>query len=244
MRARSAVVVAVLGALRSSRAGLRARDQRLPGSLLLADQLRRRDHLFERLYHDDLRRGGQVDRRRRVRLEPVRGHLPRPDGDAGTSHPYFEIVPSMSTRGPVPGVGYDGKNSIIFQTTDWTDMSPSSSRSPSIPADPTAKSSTPTWRSTRRRPRQPFGPTSIPARLHLSMVRSGLTFRLPSRTSSAISSGWATPVSTALSTRPPLQRTTRASRSPTAPTPTSPCCAPTRRCATGPIGDVVRPVPK
>jgi hypothetical protein len=30
----------------------------------------------------------------------------------------------MSTGGPVPGVGYDGKNSIIFQTTDWTDMSP------------------------------------------------------------------------------------------------------------------------
>jgi MYXO-CTERM domain-containing protein len=45
---------------------------------------------------------------------------PGPNGDAGTGHPYFEIVPSMSTGGPVPEVANDGKNSIIFQTTDWT----------------------------------------------------------------------------------------------------------------------------
>jgi len=41
---------------------------------------------------------------------------PGPDGDGGTGHPYFEIVPSMSTGGPVPEVAYDGKNSIIFET--------------------------------------------------------------------------------------------------------------------------------
>ncbi len=50
---------------------------------------------------------------------------PGPDGDAGTGHPYFEIVPSMSTGGPVPGIGYDGKNSIVFETTDWpADLGP------------------------------------------------------------------------------------------------------------------------
>jgi hypothetical protein len=36
--------------------------------------------------------------------------------DAGGGHPYFEIVPSLSTGGSVPPVAYDGKNSIIFQT--------------------------------------------------------------------------------------------------------------------------------
>lgn len=50
---------------------------------------------------------------------PSQVTCPGPNGDAGTTHPYFEIVPSMSTGGPVPEVGNDGKNSIIFQTTDW-----------------------------------------------------------------------------------------------------------------------------
>jgi MYXO-CTERM domain-containing protein len=44
---------------------------------------------------------------------------PGPTGDAGSTHPYFEIIPSMSSGGPVPEAVYDGKNSIIFQTTDW-----------------------------------------------------------------------------------------------------------------------------
>jgi len=45
-----------------------------------------------------------------------------PEGanDAGAGHPYFEIVPSLSAGGPVPGVANDGKNAIIFQSTsDW-----------------------------------------------------------------------------------------------------------------------------
>jgi MYXO-CTERM domain-containing protein len=46
---------------------------------------------------------------------------PGPSGDAGSTHPYFEIIPSLSTGGPVPEVAYDGKNSIIFQTSTWTD---------------------------------------------------------------------------------------------------------------------------
>jgi MYXO-CTERM domain-containing protein len=46
---------------------------------------------------------------------------PGPSGDGGSAHPYFEIIPSMSTGGPVPEVGYDGKNSIIFQTATWPD---------------------------------------------------------------------------------------------------------------------------
>lgn len=44
---------------------------------------------------------------------------PGPNGDGGTGHPYFEIVPSLSTSGPVPGVANDGKNSIIFETSTW-----------------------------------------------------------------------------------------------------------------------------
>jgi MYXO-CTERM domain-containing protein len=44
---------------------------------------------------------------------------PGPDGDAGSTHPYFEIIPSLSTGGPAPGVAYDNKNSIMFETTDW-----------------------------------------------------------------------------------------------------------------------------
>jgi MYXO-CTERM domain-containing protein len=46
---------------------------------------------------------------------------PAPSGDGGSTHPYFEIIPSMSTGGPVPEVAYDGKNSIIFQTSTWAD---------------------------------------------------------------------------------------------------------------------------
>jgi hypothetical protein len=44
---------------------------------------------------------------------------PGPDGDGGSGHPYFEIVPSLSLSGPAPSVAYDGKNSIIFQTASW-----------------------------------------------------------------------------------------------------------------------------
>jgi MYXO-CTERM domain-containing protein len=44
---------------------------------------------------------------------------PGPSGDAGSTHPYFEIIPSLSTGGPVPKAVYDGKNSIIFQTSTW-----------------------------------------------------------------------------------------------------------------------------
>jgi MYXO-CTERM domain-containing protein len=44
---------------------------------------------------------------------------PGPGGDAGSTHPYFEIIPSLSSGGPVPEIGYDGKNSIIFQTSAW-----------------------------------------------------------------------------------------------------------------------------
>ena len=44
---------------------------------------------------------------------------PGPSGDGGGTHPYFEIIPALSSGGPVPEVGYDGKNSIIFQTATW-----------------------------------------------------------------------------------------------------------------------------
>lgn len=44
---------------------------------------------------------------------------PGTDGDGRTSNPYFEIIPSLSTGGPVPSVVNDGKNAIIFQTTTW-----------------------------------------------------------------------------------------------------------------------------
>jgi MYXO-CTERM domain-containing protein len=39
--------------------------------------------------------------------------------DVGGGHPYFEILPQLATGGSVPGVGNDGKNSIVFQTTPW-----------------------------------------------------------------------------------------------------------------------------
>jgi MYXO-CTERM domain-containing protein len=39
--------------------------------------------------------------------------------DVGGGHPFFEILPQMATGGSVPGVGNDGKNSIIFQTANW-----------------------------------------------------------------------------------------------------------------------------
>jgi MYXO-CTERM domain-containing protein len=44
---------------------------------------------------------------------------PGPNGDGGTNHPYFEIVPSLSTGGSVPEIAPDSKNSIIFQTGVW-----------------------------------------------------------------------------------------------------------------------------
>jgi MYXO-CTERM domain-containing protein len=47
---------------------------------------------------------------------------PGPSGDAGDTHPYFEIIPSLSSGGPVPVFpSYDSKNSIIFQTSTWDD---------------------------------------------------------------------------------------------------------------------------
>src|ERR1700679_2329202 len=45
---------------------------------------------------------------------------PGPSGDAASTHPYFEIIPSLSSGGPVPKFPtYDNKNSIIFQTSSW-----------------------------------------------------------------------------------------------------------------------------
>jgi hypothetical protein len=38
----------------------------------------------------------------------------------GTSHPYLEIVPTLSTGGAVPTVKYDAHNSLIIQTANWT----------------------------------------------------------------------------------------------------------------------------
>ncbi len=43
--------------------------------------------------------------------------------DVGGGHPFFEILPQMAAGGSVPGVGNDGKNSIIFQTTNWEEAS-------------------------------------------------------------------------------------------------------------------------
>jgi hypothetical protein len=43
-----------------------------------------------------------------------------PGGDGGVTHPYFEIVPTMSESGSIPGVGYDSRNSVIFRTDNWT----------------------------------------------------------------------------------------------------------------------------
>jgi MYXO-CTERM domain-containing protein len=42
-----------------------------------------------------------------------------PSGDGGVGHPYFEIIPSLASGGTAPGIANDGKNSIIFQTSDW-----------------------------------------------------------------------------------------------------------------------------
>jgi hypothetical protein len=42
-------------------------------------------------------------------------------GDAGSGHPYFEIVPALSTGGAVAADAYDGKNSIIFETKTWSE---------------------------------------------------------------------------------------------------------------------------
>jgi hypothetical protein len=50
---------------------------------------------------------------------PAEVTCPAPDAGAAASHPYFEIIPSLSAGGAVPEVAYDGKNSIIFQTTSW-----------------------------------------------------------------------------------------------------------------------------
>jgi MYXO-CTERM domain-containing protein len=50
---------------------------------------------------------------------------PSATSDAGSGHPYFQIIPQLSTGGAVPNVDHaDGKNSIIFQTTDWGDKDP------------------------------------------------------------------------------------------------------------------------
>ncbi len=45
-----------------------------------------------------------------------------PDGaasDAGTGHPSFEIITQLASGGPVPAVGPDGKNALVFQTKNW-----------------------------------------------------------------------------------------------------------------------------
>jgi MYXO-CTERM domain-containing protein len=46
---------------------------------------------------------------------------PGPGSDAGAGHPSFEIITQLSTSATVPPLdgGTDGKNSIIFRTTDW-----------------------------------------------------------------------------------------------------------------------------
>ena len=45
---------------------------------------------------------------------------PAATGDGGSGHPYFQILPALSSGGSVPGFGHpDGKNSIVFQTTNW-----------------------------------------------------------------------------------------------------------------------------
>lgn len=46
---------------------------------------------------------------------------PGPGSDAGAGHPSFEIITQLSTSAAVPPLdgGTDGKNSIIFRTTDW-----------------------------------------------------------------------------------------------------------------------------
>jgi|SRR5450631_205176 len=44
---------------------------------------------------------------------------PAATGDGGNGHPYFEILPQLATGGSAPAVVNDGKNSIIFETTNW-----------------------------------------------------------------------------------------------------------------------------
>jgi len=39
--------------------------------------------------------------------------------DAGSGHPSFEIITQLASGGPVPGVGPDGKNVLIFRTETW-----------------------------------------------------------------------------------------------------------------------------
>ncbi len=39
--------------------------------------------------------------------------------DAGEGHPSFEIITQLASGGPVPPVGPDGKNTLIFQTENW-----------------------------------------------------------------------------------------------------------------------------
>jgi MYXO-CTERM domain-containing protein len=43
--------------------------------------------------------------------------------DSGIGSPYFQIIPQLSTGGAVPDAVNDGKNSIIFKTTDWGEYS-------------------------------------------------------------------------------------------------------------------------
>lgn len=48
---------------------------------------------------------------------------PSQSGDAGSGHPFFQIIPQLSRGGAVPDVSSnkpDGKNSIVFVTSDWT----------------------------------------------------------------------------------------------------------------------------
>ena len=40
-------------------------------------------------------------------------------GDGGTGHPSFEILPQLAAGGSGPGIHSDGKNSILFETSNW-----------------------------------------------------------------------------------------------------------------------------
>jgi hypothetical protein len=59
-------------------------------------------------------------------------------GDASIGHPYFQIIPQLSTGGAVPVVKNDGKNSIIFRTTDW-DAGPEVLASTTVFREPSGK---------------------------------------------------------------------------------------------------------
>jgi hypothetical protein len=50
-------------------------------------------------------------------------HAWGPDGVTcadGASHPYLEIVPTLSTSASVASTGYDARNVLVFRTDNWT----------------------------------------------------------------------------------------------------------------------------